>query len=198
MSPAYGPETGGTSVTMTGANFSSGDVVRFGSVTASNVVVTSPSSLRAVAPAGTGLVNVSVTAPNGHVNPTLAGVSQFNYEPSVNNGGLVDGPLALKPAYATSQGGGSPIVISGGNFKEATAVYFGPKKAESFTIVSDTEIDAVPPPAPSYESYADVTVRAKGGVSARNELDDFCWYNPTIGQKPGSCTNAVVGEGNND
>jgi hypothetical protein len=197
LSPAYGPEVGGTSVTIQGVNFASGDVVRFGTVAASNVSVTSPTALQAVAPAGTGLVNVSVTAPNGHANPSVVGVTQFNYEPSVDNGRLVDGPLALNPAYGPSQGGGSPIVISGSNFNEATGVYFGPEPAQSFTIVSDTEIEAVPPPAPSYESYADVTVRAKGGTSSRNELDDFCWYNPALGQTHANCTNAVV-DYNND
>jgi hypothetical protein len=196
VSPAYGPEVGGAAVTIHGANFLTGDTVHFGTQVGTGVTITSSTSLQVVAPAGTGLVNVTVTAPDGHSNPVLHGVTQFNYEPSVTTG-LVDGPLALKPAYATSSGGGSPIVISGSNFEEAKSVYFGPVPAESFTIVSDTEIDAVPPPMPSYESYADVTVRASGGSSIKNELDDFCWYNPALGQTSGSCTNAVA-SGNND
>jgi hypothetical protein len=195
VAPAYGPEVGGTSVTVNGAGFVSGDTVRFGGRPGTKVHVVSSSTMTVVAPAGTGLQNVTVTAPDGTTNPAVNGSTQFDYEPSVNNGGIPDGPLAISPTAGPASGGGSPVVVRGSNFSEATGVFFGTEPAESWKIVSDTEIHAVPPPEPSYEGYADVTVKAPGGSSIPNALDNYCWYNPALGQNAGHCNNNTANVG---
>jgi hypothetical protein len=66
VSPAAGPGSGGTAVTITGANFSGATAVDFGSNPATDVIVSGGgTSLTADSPAGTGTVNVTVTTPNG-------------------------------------------------------------------------------------------------------------------------------------
>jgi len=80
VSPTSGPTTGGTSVTVTGTNFASGDTVSFGTAAATAVTVTSATSLTATAPAGTGTVNVTVTGPGG--TSATATADQFTYSVS--------------------------------------------------------------------------------------------------------------------
>lgn len=68
VSPAGGAATGGTEVTITGANFGYDSRVSFGEVRASGVVVPDPWNsgvIRATAPAGTGTVDVTVTNRRG-------------------------------------------------------------------------------------------------------------------------------------
>jgi hypothetical protein len=66
LAPKKGSTAGGTSVTITGANFSEVTAVRFGSTMAAQFTVSSPTSLTAVSPAGTkGTVAVSVGTHNG-------------------------------------------------------------------------------------------------------------------------------------
>lgn len=66
VSPNTGPGAGGTSVTISGTNFVSGATVSFGGVAASNVNVTSGTSISAVTPAhAAGAVTVTVTNPDG-------------------------------------------------------------------------------------------------------------------------------------
>ena len=195
LAPAAGPEVGGTKISITGVNFVAGDTVAIGGTPATGVTVNSATSISVVTPAGTGTGTIVVTAPNGHTSPTTGTLKSFNYEPSVNNGGLVDGPMAIAPTEGPASGGGSPVDIKGTNFDEATGVFFGKVPAKSWSKISNTEIHAVPPPEPSYESYADVIVKAPGGSSQPNELDYYCWYNPAIGQSPSSCTNSLGGDG---
>lgn len=65
VSPGSGPTAGGTSVTISGTNFVSGASVRFGGTSATNVSVTSSTSMTATIPAHrAGAVNVVVTNPD--------------------------------------------------------------------------------------------------------------------------------------
>ena len=59
ISPSAG--SGGTTVTINGAGFDYGSTVDFGSTAASSVTYVSPYELRAVAPAGSGTLNVTVS-----------------------------------------------------------------------------------------------------------------------------------------
>ena len=70
LSPNGGPTTGGTLVTITGANFSGATAVSFGATAATLFTVDSATSIRAVAPAGAaGSVDVRVTNPAGTTPP---------------------------------------------------------------------------------------------------------------------------------
>jgi endonuclease/exonuclease/phosphatase family metal-dependent hydrolase len=78
ISPNNGPTSGGTSVTITGANFVSGASVTIGGTAATNVVVTSPTTMTAMTPAhAAGTTNVVVTNPDNQ-NATLASAFTFN------------------------------------------------------------------------------------------------------------------------
>ncbi len=78
VSPATGPAAGGTSVTITGHVFVSGSIVRFGSARATNVVVVSSHEITAVAPPGSGAVDVTVQTARGTSATSPADV--FTYQ----------------------------------------------------------------------------------------------------------------------
>lgn len=76
VSPASGPTTGGTSVTITGTNFTGATGVSFGGTAATAFTVNSATSITATAPArDAGAVAVSVTTPEG--TGTSAGAFTF-------------------------------------------------------------------------------------------------------------------------
>ncbi len=77
IAPSTGPSSGGTTVTITGSNFSGATTVNFGLTPATSFVVNSDTSITAVAPSGIGTVDISVITPYG----TSATVSsdQFSY-----------------------------------------------------------------------------------------------------------------------
>lgn len=64
ISPASGPRAGGTSVTITGTGFDEASAVSFGDTSAASFKVNSDSSITAVAPAGAGTVDVTVSLPD--------------------------------------------------------------------------------------------------------------------------------------
>jgi IPT/TIG domain len=61
LNPATGSTAGGTSVIITGTQFLPGAKVRFGEKFASSANVVSETEIRAITPAGTGIVDVSVS-----------------------------------------------------------------------------------------------------------------------------------------
>jgi formylglycine-generating enzyme required for sulfatase activity len=76
VSPNFGPAGGGTTITLTGANFYGSPTVRFGKSLASSVTVVSPSTLVVVtSPGADGPCNVSVSTPSGN----SSGASAFTY-----------------------------------------------------------------------------------------------------------------------
>jgi len=70
LTPTSGPMTGGNTVTITGWNLVGATSVRFGATPASSFTVVSPTRIVAVAPPGTGIVQVTVIAPGG-TSPAL-------------------------------------------------------------------------------------------------------------------------------
>ncbi len=79
LSPSAGPEVGGTSVTITGTNFSNATAVKFGSTSASSFTVTDATHIAAVAPPEpAATVDVRVTTPGG-ASATVAG-DQYTYQ----------------------------------------------------------------------------------------------------------------------
>jgi hypothetical protein len=65
VSPASGTVGGGTSVTITGTNFTGATAVNFGGTAATGVTVNSATQATAVSPAGTGTVDVTIVTPGG-------------------------------------------------------------------------------------------------------------------------------------
>ena len=81
ISPASGPQVGGTRVTITGTRFTGATAVYFGTVPATGFTVNSATQVTATAPvaAGPGSVNVAVTTPDG-TSPASA-ASRYTYRP---------------------------------------------------------------------------------------------------------------------
>ena len=63
INSAYGAAAGGTSMTITGTNFTGATVVDFGTIAATNFTVVSATQITATSPAEAGTVDVTVTAP---------------------------------------------------------------------------------------------------------------------------------------
>jgi alpha-tubulin suppressor-like RCC1 family protein len=71
---------------------------------------------------------------------------------------------------------GSAVTITGSGFTDATAVRFGHKHAESFTVESGTAITAVSPPG---TGTVDVTVTGFAGTSPTGPADEYTYSSPS-------------------
>jgi hypothetical protein len=89
ISPNLGTAGGGTVVTITGTNFINGATVNFGTSAATNVLFVSATTIQVTAPAGTGVVNVTVKNPD---NQTANLAASYTYLPlgDANNDGRVN------------------------------------------------------------------------------------------------------------
>jgi alpha-tubulin suppressor-like RCC1 family protein len=164
VSPERGSPLGGTSVTITGTRLIGATAVKFGSANAASFKVESETSIKAVSPAGSGIVDVTVTTPAG-TSPTSA-ADHFSYLPVVSAVSPGEGPIT----------GGTVVTITGTNFIEVSAVKFGSSNAVTFKVESETSIVAVSPPAsgtPPAPGTVDVTVTTLGGTSLTNAGDHF-------------------------
>jgi hypothetical protein len=159
LSPDAGAPGGGTSVTLTGLNFSEVEAGTFGDTPALEYTVESPTQITATAPPGDGQVNVRVTNPAG--TSEWGAENQFSYAPVVHG---------VSPAFG-GVAGGTTVTISGENFGEATGVTFGSTPATDWEIVSPEEIRAVSPAGAS--RAVDIRVEAPSGVSATGRGDGF-------------------------
>jgi hypothetical protein len=169
ISPTSGPVSGGTVVTITGANLSDATGVTFGGVAASAYTINSATQITATAPAGTaGAVDVLVAAPAGRA--VISTASEFTYiaAPTVSWVSPTGGPTS----------GGTTVVITGTNFSGATAVTFGGTAATSYTINSSTQITATAPPG---TGTVDIRVTTAGGTSATSASDQYTYVSaPTV------------------
>jgi uncharacterized linocin/CFP29 family protein len=78
VTPNRGPVAGGTNVTITGSNFTGATAVKFGTNDATDVTVSSATSITATSPPGSaGKVNIAVVTPRGTSDPSAA--DEFTY-----------------------------------------------------------------------------------------------------------------------
>lgn len=137
VSPASGPISGGTLVTINGSGFASGASVSFGGANASSVNFISSTQLTAVTPAGSaGSVNVSVTNSDPGTGTLNSGFSYVG-NPTITTVSPNSGPAT----------GGTTVTISGTGFQSGAIVAFGAMLATSVTVMSPTQIQAVTPAA---------------------------------------------------
>ncbi|MDR3468888.1 MAG: IPT/TIG domain-containing protein [Xanthobacteraceae bacterium] len=176
ISPASGTTLGGTLVTITGTGFSGTPNVTINGIAAGNVIVTSPTTLTAVTPAGTGtndpvIVTTSVgpsaaAAIYSYVAPGTPTVSA----PTVSPGGVSPG------SGPTS--GGTLITITGTNLTGATAVVVGGNAATGVHVVSSTTITATTPPGTV--GAKDVVVTTPGGTVTAAAAFQYVTAAPTV------------------
>jgi hypothetical protein len=158
LSPASGPN--GTLVTITGTNFSGATAVKFGA-NGAEFTINNETTIYADAPAGTGVVDVTVTTPGG----TGATSANDRYTYTVPSAPTVTG---LSPASGFAS---FSVVVTGTNFTGASGVNFG-ANAATFTVNSDTSLTAT---VPAGSGTVDVTVTTSGGTSATGVADHFTY-----------------------
>ena len=123
VSPAGDVLAGGTTITLTGTGFKAGSTITFGSVNGvGGVAGTSPTFVNATTytvvapPHAAGTVEVTMTDVNSIVS-TLTGAFVYANNPP-------PGITSVSPALG-SIGGGTPVTISGVNFRAGATVSFG-------------------------------------------------------------------------
>lgn len=164
LTPAEGPGAGGTAVTITGSNLEGASAVDFGATPAAHFEVRSASEIVAVAPPGSGTVEVTVTTPAGTTPSRLA--DRFTYEDSTVTG--------VSPTSGPPEGGTS-VTITGTKLSTAKAVSFGTSPAREFEVRSDSEIVAVSPPG---HGAVNVLVSTAEGTTAPSAHDEFGYEGP--------------------
>jgi hypothetical protein len=155
LSPNQGPASGGTTVTLTGANFSGATAVLFDGVAADSFTVVSATQITVVTPAhAAGAAAVTVITPGGTSNPDDPD-AYFYYaaSPSLTALTPTSGPAA----------GGTTVTLTGNDLLGATAVLFDGAAAASYIVESATRITAVTPVHASGATV--VTVITPGGTS---------------------------------
>ena len=127
---------GGTSVLITGTNLKGATSVSFGANAATGVTVESATSITAVAPAGSGTVNVTVTTPGG--TSATSKHDHFAYMPSVT---AITPPAARRSAARASRSR-APGSRRG---SAQTGFKFASKKASDVECASSTSCTATTP-----------------------------------------------------
>jgi alpha-tubulin suppressor-like RCC1 family protein len=190
VSPASGPQPGGTSVTITGANLGEASAVHFGATAASSFTVNTATSITAVSPAGAGVVDVTVTTPVSTSGTSASDKFSYLPPPTVTKVKANKGPAS----------GGTSVTITGTALTGATAVSFGVNAASQFTINSATSITAISPPGTS--GAVDVSVTTASGSSSASSHDLFKYEAPVIvgvspasGSAAGGASVTVTGSG---
>ncbi len=145
ISPSVGSAAGGTSVTLTGTNFTGASAVHFGPHQAERFVVDSDTVITAISPAGGGTVGVTVTAPGGtsveyptpeftYASPPGAptGVVAVSADASARvswHAPISDGGSVITHYTVTSSPASRPCVATG----ETTCVVSGLTNGTSYT-----------------------------------------------------------------
>jgi hypothetical protein len=190
LNPSSGLNTGGTSVGITGTNFTGATAVEFGGVEATNFTVHSSTSITATSPAGNGTVDVQVFGPGGGSLPSSADL--YTYVSPVTVTGL-------SPSQGVAVGGNS-VNITGTDFAAGAVVMFGGTAATNVVVNSATSITAT---APAGSGTVNVTVTTSQGTSAENSGDLYTYeapptvtgVSPNSGPIPGGTSVALSGTG---
>ena len=169
VSPSSGPTAGGTTVVITGANFSAATAVTFGGTPAIGYTIDANTQITATSPAGSaGTVDVRVTTPGGTSATSQA--SQYNYlaAPTVSD-------VLPRIGQVDTQ-----VQITGTGFTNARVVRFGSAVATAYTIISDTQISATAPA--NADGIVNITVTTPGGTSNGSEPSSKFTYDTTSPQ----------------
>ena len=191
LDPTVGPAGGGTTVTITGTGFTGATAVNFGSNAATSFTVNTATSITAVAPAGSGTADVTVTGPGGTSATSAADKYSYTPAPTVTQIAPTAGPT----------GGGTSVTIIGTGFTGANAVDFGSNAATNVTVVSGSQITATAPAGGA--GTVDVTVTTPGGTSPTSTADHYTYdaaptvtnVNPTAGPTVGGNSVTITGTG---
>jgi CSLREA domain-containing protein len=171
VTPAFGPFTGGTTVTIAGTGLDTVTNVAFGATAATSFAITAatstaPAFITAVSPVVSTTGTVDITVTNSYGTSTTSSSDQFTYyaAPTISSVTPSYGPVA----------GGTSVTITGNNLSGVTAVKFSATAASSFSVNSDTQITAISPAGSA--GTVDITVTNSYGTSATGSSDQFTHY----------------------
>jgi hypothetical protein len=170
VSPTSGATSGGTDVSITGANFAGGAAVTFGGVPATNVTVLSTTTITARTPLhSAGSVDVVVANPDNYTGTLPAGFTYTDTSPTapiVSGVSPNSGPIS----------GGTVVTITGSNFASGGTVTFGGVSATNVIVVSASSITATTPP----HAAGAVTVSVSNPSSEVGALAAGFTYSPGV------------------
>lgn len=168
ISPASGPVSGGTLVTITGTNFSiipSATNIYFGANLATNINCTTSSKCTATSPAGNGTVNVTASV----AGQTSITTDPFTYaQPSITKVEPNSGPNA----------GGTSVTIVGKNFVVGSTAFFFGSNATGTPTCFSTKRCQVGSPAGS--GTVNVTASVAGQTSPITSSDQYTYTTQDI------------------
>jgi Chitobiase/beta-hexosaminidase C-terminal domain/IPT/TIG domain/Domain of unknown function (DUF4091)/Family of unknown function (DUF6067) len=164
VNPPSGLNSGGTSVSISGTNFTGATEVQFGGVEAGNFTVNSATSITAVTPPGSGTVEVQIFGPGGGSAPSS---NLYTFVSLVT-------VTSLSPSQGVAAGGNT-VTITGTHFSAGATVLFSNTPASNVVVNSSTSIMAT---APAGSGTANVTVTTSQGTSATNGSDLYTYEVP--------------------
>ncbi len=178
LEPENGNVRGGTSFRITGEGFVEGTVVRFGALPAADLEVESDELLGFTPPGTVGLVDVTVTTPDG----VLAVIEDgFLYTQNV----AVHGIDPTKGAIS----GGTFVVLRGAGFVEPLSLFFDDVPATDVTILDSATVTARTPA--HIEGYVPVSVQIDEDAPVEADFR-FLYYDP-LSITGGSWGDEIVG-----
>jgi hypothetical protein len=168
ISPNYGPDAGGNTVTISGANLAGATTVSFGTIAASSVTNVDAAHVTATVPAGSGAVAVTVTTPNGTTAVSPAGKYYYGGPPPA-----LPQVTGVSPATGSTVGG-DKVTVTGVNLSGG-AVAFGGTAATGATC-GPTSCTATDPTLAA--GTVDVRVTTAAGTSPVSAADEFTYQAP--------------------
>ena len=155
FNPPSGPV--GTSVTITGTNFTNVSAVAFNNTNATSYTVDSGSQITATVPSGATNGPITVTTPGGTAttSPSTFTVTAAPAGPTISS---------ISP---TSGRVGSTVTINGSHLTGATTVSFGGGVSTTPTVVSDSQITAT---VPAGAKNGALTVTTPAGSATSSQM----------------------------
>jgi hypothetical protein len=151
ISPASGPATGGTLVTVSGSGFTGATAVFFGSSKGTTVSVNvAGTQLTAKSPIGTSGASVNVQVKTAAGESPAVTADLFTYGPTITSLSRTSGPVT----------GGTKVTITGTGFSTVHNVKFGTTTARTYTVRSSTQIVATSPAHAAGQVRISVTTTA--------------------------------------
>ena len=186
VQPSGGPADGGTTVDIIGTGLAGVTAVHFGSVAATQIEPLSAFAVAAVAPAGTGTSDVTVTTAGG-TSATVASdaysyapATATSWAPFVTSIAPNSGPLA----------GGTVVTITGSGLSGTSEVDFGGTASPEVSVVSANKVQAVAP-STQFPGRVDITVSNEAGSSATSVADLYTYGTPPPAVATAAALNAT-------
>lgn len=190
VTPARGPSSGGTLITINGTNFFTSPTVLVNQTPATNVTRLSATRLTAVTPPGTpGIVRVSVANIDGQ-QASLSAAFAYDAAPSIASVTPSRGPVA----------GGTRITLHGADFQSGALVRIGGSPAVATAVVDANTVTTLTPPGVAGTADIELTnIDSQRGVSMAGFTYDaapsIASLSPTTGSTNGGTVVTLTGTG---